>query len=166
MSTPPTVDKEVAKKEWRYQLEDNFKNKPAWNDARPRAFQLVLLHVDPDLEERLESSALWTQISQGQDVIQLLKLICAHANQHDKVKQGTMTLVEHDLTLYLKYQKAGEDLGTYYKLFKARCDVIDTFGGQAGYHAAIYLAHRKAIAAIMTPIPLATEVPLSALTAT
>ena len=44
--------------------------------------------------------------------------------------------------------------------------MIDTFGGWAGYHPAIYLAHFKAIAATITPIPPATEVPLSALTAT
>ena len=33
MTTPPTVDEEVAKEEWRYQLEDYFKNKRAWDDA-------------------------------------------------------------------------------------------------------------------------------------
>ena len=165
MSTPPTVDEEVAKEEWRYQLEDYFKSKRAWDDSRPRAFQLVLSHVDPDLEERLESSTSWPQISQGQDVIELLKLIRAHAHQHDEVKQGTMALVEHDLALYLNYQKAHEDIGTFYKLFKARCDVIDTFGGRAGYHPAIYLAHRRAIAATMTPTPPMAEVPLSALKA-
>ena len=73
MSMPPTVDEEVAKEERRYQLEDYFKSKRAWDDSWPRAFQLVLSHVDPDLEERLESSTSWPQISQGQDVIKLLK---------------------------------------------------------------------------------------------
>ena len=49
MSTPPTINEEVAKEEWKYQLEDYFKSKRAWDDVRPRAFQLILSHVDPDL---------------------------------------------------------------------------------------------------------------------
>lgn len=36
---PPTVDKEAAKEEWKYQLEDYFKSRRAWDDVRPRAFQ-------------------------------------------------------------------------------------------------------------------------------
>lgn len=103
MFMPPAVDEEVMREEWRYQLEDYFKNMRAWDDAWPRAFQLVVLHVDSDLEERLESLASWSQISQDQDVIELLKLIRAHVHQHDEVKQDTMALVEHDLALYLNY---------------------------------------------------------------
>ena len=164
MSIPPTVDEEVAREEWKYELEDYVKKKRAWEDVKPRAFQLVMTHVDPDLEERLETSSTWATINHNQDVVGLLKLIRAHAHQHDEVKQGTMALVEHDLALYLNYQKGNEDIATFHKLFKARCDVIDTFGGRAGYHPALYLQHRKAILATKTPVPPATEVFLSQLT--
>ena len=99
MSTPPTPAQEVEKKRWDYALDDYFKDKRAWDDARPRAFQLVLSHVHPDLEEKLEASSTWATIKQAQNVIELLKLIRSHAHMHDEVKQGTMSLVEHDLDL-------------------------------------------------------------------
>ena len=71
--------------------------------------------------------------------LELLKLICMHAHQHDEVNQGTMALVEHDLAFYLNFQKVTKDIATFHKLFKAHCDVIDMFGGRAGYHPVIYL---------------------------
>ena len=107
MSTPPTPAEEVEKKKWEYALDDYFKDKRAWDDARPRAFQLVLSHVHPDLEEKLEASSSWAAIKQAQNVIELLKLIRSHAHMHDEVKQGTMSLVEHDLDLYLNYPFQG-----------------------------------------------------------
>ena len=77
---------------------------------------------------------MWARIKQGQDVIEPLKLIRSHAHMHEEVKQGTMSLVEHDLDLYLNYQHASQNLSTFYKLFKARRKVIETFGGQSGFH--------------------------------
>ena len=105
MSTPPTPAEEIARKKWEYELDDYFKDKRAWDDARPRAFQLVLSHVNPELEEKLEASSNWAAIKQAQDIIELLK---------------TVSLVKHDLDLYLNYQHASQDLNTFYKLFKAR----------------------------------------------
>ena len=90
MSTPPTPAKEIARKKWEYELDDYFKDKRAWDDARPRAFQLVLSHVNPELEEKLEASSTWAGIKQAQDVIELLKLIRSHVHMHDEVKQGTV----------------------------------------------------------------------------
>ena len=83
-------------------------------------------------------------------MIALLKLIRSHVHKHDEKKQGTMSLVEHDVDLFLNYQQPNQDLGTFYKLFKARCDVIDTFGGRSGYHPALYLQHRERILRLIT----------------
>jgi hypothetical protein len=104
-------------------------------------------YVDPVLEDKLESSEKWEKINDDQDVVGLLKLIRGISHQHDEVKQGTISFVNHDLALYLNYQESHEDVGTFFKLFKARCDVIDTFGGKAGFHHGLYMHHRKAIAA-------------------
>jgi hypothetical protein len=145
-SNPPTVDEEVAREEWKHDLEDYRKQKRAWDDARPRAFQLVMSRVDPDVEEKLTTSSRWDAINDDQDVIELLKLIRAFAHKHDEIKQGTMAIVEHDLQLYLGFQKSGEDNPTYAKNFKARCDAIDTFGGRAGFHQGLYTQHCQAIA--------------------
>ena len=100
-------------------------------------------HVDPDLEEKLKSASQWETINEHQDVVGLLKLIRAPAHQHDEVKQGMVSFVEMDFNLYLGYQPNGQDISTFYKLFKARCDVINTYGGQAGFHPQIYTARPK-----------------------
>jgi len=162
----PTPAERALQMEWEHELSAFYKETEHWKDAGPRAYQLVLSHVDPDLEEKLESSSQWLQIKQDQDVIALLKLIRSHVHKHDEKKQGTMSLVEHDLDLFLNYQQPNQDLGTFYKLFKARCDVIDTFGGRSGYHPALYLQHRERILAASNhrPIPPATEVVLGQLT--
>ena len=126
----PTPMERAEQLEWEHELSAYFKEMEHWKSAGPRAYQLVMSHVDPDLEEKLESSASWAQIKQDQDVIALLKLVRSHVHKHDERKQGTMSLVEHDLDLYLNYQQPNQDLMTFYKLFKARCEVIDTFGGK------------------------------------
>jgi hypothetical protein len=117
-------------------------------------------YVDPELEDKLESSEKWEKISDDQDMVGLVKLIRGISHQHDEVKQGTISFVKHDLALYLNYQKSHEDVGTFFKL----CDVIDTFGGKAGFHYGLYMQHRKAIAATKPVTPPATEFPLSGLT--
>lgn len=88
MSTPPTPAEEIEKKKWEYALDDYFKDKRASDDARPRAFQLVLSHVHPDLEEKLEACSSWATIKQAQNLVELLKLIRSHAHMHDEVNRG------------------------------------------------------------------------------
>eukprot|EP00956_Cyclotella_meneghiniana_P009214 scaffold12647_cov40-Cyclotella_meneghiniana.AAC.3 len=162
--TTQTPDEYAYSIEYKHLIDKYYREEEAWDDARPRAFQLVLSHVDPELEEKLEASTGWSQMK-DQDVIELLRLIRSHAHKHDEMKQGTMSLVEHDLDLYLNYQKADQDLSTYHKLFKARIEVINTFGGRAGYHPSLYLKHRRRIlAANYQPIPPATELVLAQLT--
>ena len=50
--TEPTLVDLIPPK-WEYELDGYFKDKRVWDDARPRAFQLVLSHVNPELEEKL-----------------------------------------------------------------------------------------------------------------
>jgi hypothetical protein len=95
------------------------------------------------LEEKLEACNDWTQINVDQDLVQLLKLIRAVVHKHDDQEHSTMALVEHDMKLYMTFQKDNESDSDFYKSFNARCDVVDTFGGQAGYHRAVYMAHCK-----------------------
>lgn len=69
------------------------------------------------------------------------------------------------MALYLNYQKPHKDIGTFFKLFKARREVIDTFGDKACFHHGLYMEHRKAtIAATKQPTPPDTVFPLSGLT--
>jgi hypothetical protein len=93
-------------------------------------------HVEPKLEAKLETSSDWSRIKTDSDVVALLVLIRGLVHKHDEVKQGTMALVDLDVELILNYQKPNEDLPTFHKLFKARCD--------AGYHPVLYRQHRRA----------------------
>jgi predicted Fe-S protein YdhL (DUF1289 family) len=139
---PPSGDKK-AELIWQFDLEEALKKKKAWKDAKERAYQLVLSHCHPLLEEKLEACNDWERINADQDLIQLLKLIRAVVHKHDDQEHSTMALVEHDMKLYMSFQKDNESDSDFYKAFNMRCDVVDTFGGQSGYHQAVYMAHCK-----------------------
>jgi hypothetical protein len=139
---PPSGDKK-AELIWQFDLEEALKKKKAWKDAKERAYQLVLSHCHPLLEEKLEACNDWDQINVDQDLIQLLKLIRAVVHKHDDQEHSTMALVEHDMKMYMSFQKDNESDSDFYKAFNMRCDVVDTFGGQSGYHRAVYMAHCK-----------------------
>ena len=98
------------------------------------------------MRERLESSDAWETIETDQDVVRFLVLIRNVVHKHDEVKQGTMALVEQVLQLYLNFQAESESLQDFLKAFKARCDIVDTFKGQAGYHPQLYEDHSEALA--------------------
>eukprot|EP00956_Cyclotella_meneghiniana_P039180 scaffold167175_cov42-Cyclotella_meneghiniana.AAC.1 len=110
-------------------------------------FQLILQHCDPSLKEKLKTASTYETIKTDNDIVKLLELICGFAHDHDEVKQGTMAFVEHDLRLYLTYQKPNVELDDFVKQFRARKDVINTFGGRAGYHPALYRKYAEEVAA-------------------
>jgi hypothetical protein len=47
------------------------------------------------------------------------------------------------MKLYMSFQKDTESDSDFYKAFNMRCDVVDTSGGQLGFHRAVYMAHYK-----------------------
>ena len=49
----PTPAERALQMEWEHELSAFYKETEHWKDAGPRAYQLVLSHVDPDLEEKL-----------------------------------------------------------------------------------------------------------------
>jgi hypothetical protein len=147
-STPPTPADEELKMKWEIDINAFFKRQSLWDEEyKSKAFQLVLGHCHPDVRERLESSSEWETIDADQDLIKLLELIRNVVHKHDEVKQGTMALVEQTLQFYLNFQGKNESLPDFYKAFKARADIIDTYKGQCGYHPELYRLHAKALAA-------------------
>jgi secreted protein with Ig-like and vWFA domain len=68
MSSPPTIQEEKAREMWKYELEDYVKQTQAWKDAKGRAFQLVMSHVDPDLKEKLKSASQWETINKPTNI--------------------------------------------------------------------------------------------------
>ena len=93
--------------------------KKAWRDAWPRTCQLLLVHCHPNMEQKLMSSERYLQVNQDQNPVGLLKLIRSIAHKHEDEKGGTKARVEHDLQLYMFYQKLQMTNIEYYKTFKA-----------------------------------------------
>eukprot|EP00956_Cyclotella_meneghiniana_P035517 scaffold115573_cov38-Cyclotella_meneghiniana.AAC.1 len=139
----PTGAEIRAKADWEDAYEVFKLQRRAWNEARTRAFQLVLAHCHPEVEEKLEASSKWPAIRASKDVVDLLELIRGICMKHDEVKQGTMSLVELDLQWYLNFQDNDESVTDYAKRFKNTIDLIETFGGRPGLHPTIVEQHTR-----------------------
>jgi hypothetical protein len=141
-ATPTQMETKI----WELDYEKYYKKQSAWEDAEPRAFQLIFAHCHPLLDEKLAASSTWDTIKAGHKLVALLTLVRSFVHKHDEVKQGTMGFVEHTLQLHLGFQTKDMALSDYYKQFKSNVEVINTHGGRAGYHPALFLQHRQAFA--------------------
>eukprot|EP00804_Cyclotella_cryptica_P009344 CCRYP_009005-RD/>CCRYP_009005-RD protein AED:0.36 eAED:0.36 QI:20/0.12/0.11/1/0/0/9/0/1019 len=128
----------VELKKWEADYDEYRKNKKAWEDAKPRLYQLILAHCHPDMEQKVQASERFETINQEQDPVGLLQLIRSIAHKHEDVKGGTMSIVEHDMGLYTCYQRPYWTNIEYYNLFKAARDVVNVHGGQAGFNKGLY----------------------------
>jgi hypothetical protein len=66
---------QMETKIWELDFEKFYKKQSAWEDAQPRAFQLVLAHCHPLLDEKLVASSKWTTIKTDNKLVALLVLI-------------------------------------------------------------------------------------------
>ena len=128
----------VELKKWEADYDDYRKNKKAWEDAKPRLYQLVLAHCHSDMEQKVQTSERYDGINRDQDPVALLQLIRSIAHKHEVVKGGTMSNVEHDMGLYTCYKRPEWTNIEYYNLFKAARDVVNVHGGQAGFNKGLY----------------------------
>jgi hypothetical protein len=92
-ATPTQMETKI----WELDYEKYYKRLSAWEDAEPRAFQLILAHCHPILDEKLAASSTWDTIKAGHKLVALLTLVRSFVHKHDEVKQGTMGFVEHTL---------------------------------------------------------------------
>ena len=145
-SEPPTMEQIKEWKYWEAAIDKQIEDKQAWESVKVKVMQLLLQHTEPSLKDRLKATEKWTDIKANDDVVGLMKLIRSFAHDDCDFKQGTMAYVDNDLRFYLGYQRRNESLEEYRKNFKARADVIEAFGGDAGYHKELYLEHKKQLA--------------------
>ena len=144
---PATGATKKEEKKWELDFEKYYKKTAAWEEAEGKAFQLILAHCHPDVERRVTASSKWETIKTSGKLIPLLELVRQVCHKHDEVKQGTMALVEQQMQLFLNYQRQDITLEDFVKQFRARAEVINTFGGRAGYHPKLYQQHCQAMAA-------------------
>jgi hypothetical protein len=52
---PPPGATAVELKKWEADLESDTKEKKAWEEARPRMYQLILVPCHPDMEQKLQA---------------------------------------------------------------------------------------------------------------
>jgi hypothetical protein len=136
----------VAIEKWKVAFNKYNKEKDAWEEVKGKAYHLVLSHCHPEVRARLEGLADWPTTSQDKNVIALLRGIRAIAHQNDDTKPGAMQYVEQNLNLELGFQtKKDQSLADFYKIFKARVEVIDALGGKAGFHHVLYNNHLQKI---------------------
>eukprot|EP00804_Cyclotella_cryptica_P005150 CCRYP_018673-RA/>CCRYP_018673-RA protein AED:0.44 eAED:0.64 QI:0/0/0/0.5/1/1/4/0/733 len=144
-NNPPDPDvaaSPVVVKKWKVQYNELQSEKKAWKDAGPGAYQLLLVHCHPNMEQKLVASEKFANINAAQDPVGLLKMIRSIAHKHEEEKGGTMARVEHDIQLYLCYQKPNMSNVDYFKTFKAIRAVVDVHGGRAGFHRGVFEERR------------------------
>ena len=100
----PDAASRMQEKKWEIEYDKYHKQLNAWDDARKRAYQLLLLHCHPQVEEKLDAVEGFQAINEQQDLIKLLQTIRSIVHKHDEVKGGTMAIVEQDLRLFLGFQ--------------------------------------------------------------
>ena len=140
---PPTMAQIKAWMTWEANMKKVIENRQGWEETKVKIFQLIMQHVHPKLEERLKTSVGWEAIKTDDDVVGVMGLIRKLTHSSDDSKQGTVALVEHQLRWEMGFQKENESLDEFLRNFKARADVIDSFGGKAGFHPLVYLQHKE-----------------------
>ena len=142
----PTFKERKEQMEWEAAVKQQIQDKQAWKDVKVKMFQLIMQHVEPTLEDELKTDSTWEAIDSTYDAIELLKLIRSYAHKHNNAMDSTAAVVRHDMNFLLGYQKESQTLEDFQRDFKARADIVDTYGGQSGYHPAVYLKHRQKFA--------------------
>ena len=142
----PTFQEKKEQMKWESAVKQQILDQQAWKDVRVKMYNLVMQHATPNLEDAMKADTEWDTVSGDYDVIGLLKLIRSFAHKHNDVLDGTVLAVNHDIEFYLQFQKESQSLDDFQTEFKAKADVIDTYGGKAGYHPGVYLKHRKKFA--------------------
>eukprot|EP00804_Cyclotella_cryptica_P006127 CCRYP_010733-RA/>CCRYP_010733-RA protein AED:0.37 eAED:0.37 QI:0/-1/0/1/-1/1/1/0/397 len=140
-NNPPDPDvaaSPVVIEKWKVQYNELQSKKKAWKDAGPRAYQLLLVHCHPNMEQKLVALEKFANINAAQDPVGLLKVIRSIAHKHEEEKGDTMARVEHNIQLYLCYQKPNISNVDYFKTFKAIRAVVDVHGGRAEIHRGVF----------------------------
>ena len=145
-SDPPTVAEIKAWTIWEAALKKHIEAQQTWEDTKVKLFGLIRQHMHPNLEDKIKTSTGWDTIEEIDNVVGLMILIRKYTHDYNEATHGTANLVKHDINFLLGFQKENESLDEFHRNFKARADVIDSFGGQSGYHPEIYKQHRQKLA--------------------
>ena len=68
------------------------------------------------------------------DIIAFKRMFRDAAHAHDNTTQGTMEIVEIDVSLYTTYMRKTENPVNFCRTFHANVETINTHGGCTGHH--------------------------------
>ena len=119
----------------------HIKRMAAWKENKGKAFRIVASHCPSEVMAELRNQPDWTEIEDSNDVIGLLLLIRDLSQNKTSDTQGTMALVENDLTMFRTAQTADQTIENYLAEFQANREAIIAHGGNPGYHPKICKAH-------------------------
>ena len=118
-----------------------------WSENKGKVYHIVTTHCPSEVKTELQNQPGWAGIKNGINVIGLLLLIRDLLQKKMPDKQGTMSLVENNMTMYTTSQTKTQTLGDYYQEFKVNYNTITAHGGKPGYYPKIYatcLAKKRA----------------------
>ena len=102
---------------------------------------IVLQHFPKDLTQRLKSNPQYSVTNITKYIIALTRMIGDAAHARNNTTQGTMAIVEIDLSLYTTYMSKTEKPVDFCRTFQATADTINTHGGCAGHRHQLVAAY-------------------------
>ena len=96
--TDPT--NRVSYKKWDRKFDNYDQSVQNWKENKRKSFNLMLLQLPMDMDERQLSMDGWIEAKEVKYVMNLLVMIRSIFHRHDKTKQGTMAPVKIDMVLY------------------------------------------------------------------
>ena len=101
-------------------------------ENKKRAYALVIGQCWPDIDSKLQGSAMFVQAEANQDVVQLLLVIRGYCYRFNDHQQSTYALeqAKHQVSTY--YQANDMTNTEYVEHFKALVGVVKTYGGTYG----------------------------------
>ena len=118
----------------------HIKRVAAWKENNGKAFQIVASHCPSEVMAELRNQPDWTEIEDSNDVIGLLLLVRDLSQNKTSDKQGTIALVENDLTMYTTAQTILQTIEEYLAEFQANREAIIAHGGNPGYLSLIHIS--------------------------
>ena len=114
-------------------------------EADMRMYNLVLQHCTPAVEAALKGLSTWPEVKAKSDCMALLRLVRDLTYEHDETKQSTMSFVKSDFDLMSLVQSKNQTNEKFLAALESQVKQIDSHGGKAGYHPALFEQHLEAL---------------------
>lgn len=109
-----------------------LKNEEEWEESNQVIYEKVMDHCGPTMDTKLKGMSNWEKVSDEQDRLGLIKMLCGVYFNQDTSKQAMQELVSPDKRLFLLWQQANWYLDQYTREFKSRAQVCENNESKIG----------------------------------